>query len=260
MKCSEAEYLSPLYLSGELDAQFIVELDLHLKECSTCSREFELQREMDATLRDCLRSEAVDADAVRERIRQKLWPPHPLWKSFSKRNLGSAAAVVALVVVGFTVWNIFASRTDNVSTVYAAAAADHHQDVIGHPDGWLDGDFQIAEFAQVHGVNAALITAIAPEGYRVDRVRLCKLAQADYVHLVYSNGKSEISFFVRRRDKEKLVGNPITMVKDTEVYSETADALYVAGFQSRRYIILTVTDQSPARALRFATNAAESGA
>ena len=257
MKCSQAEYLSPLYYSGELESQVIADLELHLKQCPDCAREFELQKRADEMLRESVLGETVNAAAVQERVREKLWPSPPTWKVFARRSLASAIGIAALAVATFVIWNTAATRSNKVPTVYADAAQDHYDEVVRQfPRGWLRSPAQIDAFVQEHTGDAEVIAALAPEGYHVDRVRLCELDLSNYVHLVYRDGESEISFFIRRQDGEKLAGKPTRKVRGTTIYSETVSALYVAGFQSPRYTILVVSGQSRERSLHFAVNAA----
>ena len=152
---------------------------------------------------------------------------------------------------------MIATRSSNVPIVYADAAQDHYDEVVKqYPRGWLRSAAQINAFVQEHTGDAAVIAALAPAGYRVDRVRLCELELSNYVHLVYSDGEDEISFFIRRQDGEKLAGRRATKVKGAAIYAEAVNALYVAGFQSPRYTILVVSGQSAERSLHFAVNAA----
>ena len=257
MKCSQAEYLSPLYYSGELESQVIADLELHLKECPSCAREFDLQKHADEMLRESVLAEPVNDAAVRERVRESLWPSRPNWEVFARRSLASAVAVAALAVMAFVIWNMVASRSHNVPTVYADAAQDHYDEVVRQfPRGWLRAPAQIDAFVREHAGDAEVITALAPDGYHLDRARLCELDLSNYVHLVYTDGENEISFFIRRQDGEKLAGKPTVKVKGATIYSETVSALYVAGFQSPRYTILVVSGQSRERSLHFAVNAA----
>src|SRR5438477_11602649 len=110
MKCSQAEYLSPLYLSGELESQVIADLELHLKECPGCSREFDQQKQADEMLRESVLSEAVNDAGVRERVRESLWPSRPGWQVVAGRGLVSTIAIAALAVMAFVIWNMAATH------------------------------------------------------------------------------------------------------------------------------------------------------
>ena len=50
MKCHEVQFLAPLYLSGELDAERRCLCDLHLSSCPACEEALEQQRACDARL------------------------------------------------------------------------------------------------------------------------------------------------------------------------------------------------------------------
>ena len=257
MTCSQAEYLSPLYWSGELEAQAIAELESHLKECAECAREFEAQQHADEGLRAMVLAEPVEDGAVRERVRESLWPSQRNWPLLAKRALASAGGIAVLAAIAFGVWSAIATRSSSVPTVYADAAQDHYDEVVRqYPRGWLTTTAEINAFVKEHAGDASVISALAPQGYHIDRVRLCELALGNYVHLVYSDGDHDISFFIRQRDGEKLGGETALKVKDTAIHSETVDSLYVAGFQSPKYTILVVSSQSQERSLHFAAGAA----
>lgn len=257
MTCSQAEYLSPLYWSGELEAQAIAELDLHLKECAECAREFSEQHRADEELRAEVLSEPVEANKVREHVRESLWPSRPSWQVVARRAVFSAAGAAALALVTFAGWNVIATRNNTVPTVYADAAQDHYDEVVKrYPRGWLTAPAEINAFVKEHAGDASVIPALAPAGYHIDRVRLCELEVSNYVHLVYTDGEHDISFFIRQQDGEKLTGPAVLKVKGTPIHAEQSEGLYVAGFQSSQYTILVVTGLSQERALHFATGAA----
>jgi anti-sigma factor RsiW len=257
MTCSQAEYLSPLYWSGELEAQAIAELESHLKECAECAHEFELQQHTDEVLRDMVLAEPVDDVAVRERVRESLWPARTDWHVLAKRTLASAAGIAALAALSFGIWSAVATRSNSVPVVYADAAQDHYDEVVKqYPRGWLTSPAEIKAFVKEHAGDESVIAALAPAGYHIDKVRLCELELSNYVHLVYSDGDHDISFFIRQRDGEKLGGETALNVKGASIHSEQVTGLYVAGFQSPRYTILVVSGQSQERSLHFAVNAA----
>lgn len=257
MTCSQAEYLSPLYWSGELEAQTIAELESHLKGCRECAREFEEQQRADEALRATVLAEPINDGAVRERVQESLWPSRPRWQVVARRAAFSAAGIAALALVSFAGWNVIATRSNTVPTVYADAAQDHYDEVVKrYPRGWLTAPADINAFVKEHAGDASVIPAFAPAGYHIDRVRLCELELANYVHLVYTDGEHDISFFIREQDGEKLGGATVLKVKGTAIHSEQADGLYVAGFQSSQYTVLVVSGESQERALHFAIGAA----
>ena len=257
MTCSQAEYLSPLYWSGELEAQAIAELESHLKECPHCAQEFEHQQHADEALRGMVLAEPVDDGAVRERVRESLWPSRPHWQVVAKRVAVSAAGIAAVALVSFAGWNIIASHTSSVPTVYADAAQDHYDEVVKrYPRGWLTSPADINAFIKEHAGDASVIPALAPAGYHIDRVRLCELEVSNYVHLVYTDGEHDISFFIRQQDGETLAGKMVLKVKGTPIHAEQSGDLYVSGFQSSEFTVLVVTGESEERALHFAVGAA----
>ena len=61
MNCSEIQFLTPLYLSSELEATRLADFELHLRQCGACARELESAGRCDELLRDAFREQTLDA-------------------------------------------------------------------------------------------------------------------------------------------------------------------------------------------------------
>ena len=264
MKCAEVEYLAPLYWSGELEAQAMAEVELHLKECAACAHEMALQKQSDEMLHDTLLSEPVHDDELRGRVRAEIqqmprWLPSRLWLA-----LGTAAAAV-LLLVGIRFIYVPAvsdslSTTGQVSaSIWADAADDHNEEVVKRAQRkWLYGTAEINAMVAEKTGDAKLVAQLAPEHYHIDRMRICELAMRTYLHLVYSDGRHEISFFLRRRGGEQLTGPTLAESNGRAVEGESVEKLQIAGFQSQRYTVLVVSEQPRQQTLDFASHAANS--
>ena len=264
MKCAEVEYLAPLYWSGELEAQAMAEVEQHLKECAACAQEMALQKQSDEMLHDTLLSEPVHDDELRGRVRAEIqqtprWLPSRLWLA-----LGTAAAA-ALLLVGIRFIYVpaasdSASTTGQVSaSIWADAADDHNEEVVKRAQRkWLYGTAEINAMVAEKTGDAKLVAQLAPEHYHIDRMRICDLAMRTYLHLVYTDGRHEISFFLRRRGGEQLTGPKLAESNGRAVEGESVEKLQIAGFQSQRYTVLVVSEQPRQQTLDFASHAANS--
>ena len=108
-----------------------------------------------------------------------------------------ATAVVSIVLAGF----VFL-RAD---PVLAAAATDHQREVIGRqPRKWRAG---VDEFTQTYRVTPESAARLAPAGYVLEHAKTCGLQGERMLHLVYTNGTSEFSLFVRPVNSKRLMSN-----------------------------------------------------
>jgi anti-sigma factor RsiW len=233
MNCDDVVGLSPLYLAGQLDRSRALEIRKHLERCATCASLIADQAGFDARLREAVLAEDLDTDSVNRRIRQKI--------SGSRRILAGAgiAAAVLVALLGYAVWS-----NARVSRLYADAAVDHRREVIDHqPRTWVTDRAAIAFLAQRQGLPASTPARVAFAGYRLERGKLCRLAGLVYLHLVYSNGSSEVSVFLRQP-----AGEPIPK----PIRSADRGEEHLASVKTDSVAAVVVTDQSGEAARQFA--------
>ena len=254
MNCSDISELSPLYVSGELDAKRAAEFDAHLKTCSPCFRELETQARLETRLREMLLAEDVDVARVNRRVREMLAnesleagvrrfaPPGGRWAAAA---MGIAAAFL-LVVGGYLL------IPGRVSAVYADAAEDHQMEVVDHgPRRWLSDPAQIAALAQKQGINVA-VPGELPSGFYLKGARICRLDGRFYLHTVYTDGTHEFSLFLRARDDEKLNG-AIRGFANGRLLRECASGNeHLASFATTHLNAVIATEQPSAASLEYA--------
>lgn len=256
MNCSETQFLTPLYLSGELDATQMFDFELHLRRCTACARELEAARQCDEWLRDAWYQEPLGTDELRQRImtqiaktkRRRLifrWPPY---------TLPIAASLLAAITAGIFIvlWG------GSSQTVYAAARDDHYIEVVQRePRPWLETPGEIKEFVRAELGDADFLDRLAPAGYQLKRALHCYLLNQRYVHIVYESGGREVSVFVRRKGAG-LPGAALEVVNGCPLHAASVKESEVAGFQSGRYTVLIVSDLPRAESLQLARAAAAS--
>src|SRR5207237_9893867 len=135
-----------------------------------------------------------------------------------------------------------ASTTGQVSASIRADAADDYIEggVKRAQRTWLYGTSEINAMVAEKTGEAKLVAQLAPEHYHIDRMRICELAMRTYLHLVYTDGRHEISFFLRRRGGEQLTGPTLAAGNGRAVEGEGVGKLQVAVFQSQDYTVLFV--------------------
>jgi hypothetical protein len=227
MTCEQINELSPLYLSGQLDAGRRSDFAQHLAGCADC--------ELDQRVRAALLAEPIDIAPLERSIRQQIRGRRvPRWAV-------AIAASIAIMIAGGMAYRVFFRAP--VPPICIAAAQDHEREIVnGEPRRWLSDPSAIDALAEKQGVPASAISALGTTGYRLERARLCFLKKQIFVHLVYFKNGTQFSVYLRPRGE--LPGNS---VQETEIGPDG-----LAYFQSSRLTAVFVSHQSGASVLAFA--------
>ena len=141
--------------------------------------------------------------------------------------VASLAAMLTIAIGGFR----FIANRD--ATTCADAARDHRMEVLGHaPRRWATDPPALAALATKQGIPQSAIASVAPPNYHLERGKLCRLGGRVFLHLVYSDGSREFSFYLRDR------------APGSRAVAKDADGEYVVMVESSRYMALVVTDES----------------
>jgi hypothetical protein len=265
MNCPDIVSLSPLYLSGELDAARAKEFQAHLVGCVSCCRELGLQAELDARLRNHIFAADVNSDnfALDRRIRASLAtleterqvPTIHASASWRSRWLWAAASVAAALLIATLSYRILQSR--QVAPICTDAALDHQHEVIDQqPRGWLSDRAAIDALAQRRGVPLAAVAALTDPEHRHERGKLCRLDGRVFLHLVFTDGTREFSVFLGPNYNGRIQGPVRESVNGKWLYSADLGAEHLASFQTDRLTAVVVTDQPGDAAVKFGRFAA----
>jgi hypothetical protein len=258
MKCEDSQNAMPLFLACELDGQSSADFERHIKICADCRKEINLQKNYDIFLRQAFAEETLETAALRERVRRQIGvsdkPRISLWK-LPQMRFGFAFAALLIVLGIGLVYFVF---KPNQPTIYAGVARDYTEDVIEQmpKQGWHDGETEAIEYARQQFGDEKVAAALAPEGYRLVRTRVCNPAGKLFVHLIYDNGERQISFYVRKKD-DNLPGKPVEIINDRAFYAERIKTVEIAAFQSARFTVLLASDLPREESLRLAGKAVE---
>jgi anti-sigma factor RsiW len=255
MNCAEISTLSPLHISGELDAARAAAFTVHLKSCPACADELARHVEMDRMLRAGVLAEDLNTSALDSRVSAQIASSEKRRRAVSRRWLAIAASVVAGLIVAGLSYRAFVNR--QTARVYADAARDHRNEVIyQQPRRWLADPAAIETLAVQQGLRVATVTALAPSGYHLEHGKLCRLDGRAFLHLVYSDRGHEFSLFLRQGDGDALPGKPRETVNGRLLHTADLGDEHLACFQSDRLALMVVGDQSSEVVLRLARFAA----
>lgn len=257
MRCTEFGEFISAYLSGELDPTRRRAFDEHLSGCTACTSLLEEQLRVDSLLRSSLSTPPVAAAAVQGRVRARIHAA-PWWHvMFQVRQLQVAVAAVLVVIATIS---FVRSRTDpSAAYLFQTAATDHVEDVVQRIEksGWRGGTPDIERLAvQVLG-DRQPVNALAPAGYTLVRARPCQLeGKAEtWLHLIYAQGASEVSVFVRSTRTAPVSKGQLALTP--ALSTQQVGDLQVVGFTRGAYGMVFVASLSATDALRVARVAAD---
>jgi hypothetical protein len=262
VNCRDITELAPLHFSGELESPEAAAFAAHLKGCSSCSEEIERQAYFDARLRAIVLSDEADVTPIDRRVRLQIASDPmghtPPARTVSRRWVFAAAGIAAIVLLLVGYRDLFGRH---IGAVYAAAATDHRLEVVElQPRQWLFDLSRIETLAQQVGVSTPAISALSSGSYHLNRAKLCRLDGRVFLHMVFSDGTEEFSFFLRQRDSGSLADQvwetPDRKSVHESDFNSGQNVEHVASFDTGHLSVVVVTNQSASEALQIARFAA----
>ncbi len=161
-----------------------------------------------------MQAELPDTSAIELRVRRRI-AREAMWRQ-------AAAGLAIVLVFSFSMWRML--RPD---PVFAAAARDHQREVVEQqPRRWKTGSEMPL---QAFGLTPEIANRFAAAGYQLEHAKTCGLDGQRSLHLVYSNGRSRFSLYLRPGS-----GSPAT-------HAARVGQEQVAGFAARGSQALLVT-------------------
>jgi hypothetical protein len=256
------------YLSGELDASERATVEAHLATCAYCTADLaDLRRVRDA-LRAAVGRTPVPsglADSIRVRRSSGLAAILPL--SGARRWMYAAAA---LLVVAFGTWML--TRRDpyqppiatNLPPAEAQLAAVLSIGLVDHVECAIRYGYQNDEYTHEEILDkldeeyaglASIVRDRAP-GYRLTLGHHCKFNGRKYVHMILKKDSSVISLAITERTAADSLPDPAlaaTAAQGLPIYASNLDGFEVAGFESGRFLVFSVSNMARAEQLQFAS-------
>ena len=242
MNCHDIVELAPLYLSGELDASRADAFAAHLRECPACALEIEQELEADACLRGGVFACETPSAGLYDRIRERISGERR--RKAARRWVLATAGVAAMLLIALA--GLRLRPTHEAVSVCADAARDHRFEIVlDHPRTWIRDQSGIQALAARLNLPPSVIPSFESAGYHLARGKLCLLDGRPFLHLVYSNGAGEFSFFVRRENGSA----------SHVIHAEGVDQEHVALVESGNLTAIVVTEQAGDAALNLARSA-----
>lgn len=213
-----------------------------MQEGDQTQRDEEMQRaeEMDARLRAAILAEPIDTAALDAGILRRIAVQVNRRRIQRGKWIAGAGIAAMLAIAAGGYWFL---PNRGSAAMCADAARDHRVEVVEHQRrNWLTDAAAIDALAARRGLSASAAEAIAPAGYRLERGKLCRLGGRVFLHLVYSNGLHEFSFYLR--DSAPSEAFPGTSRAIAAGLNLDLGAEHVAEVPSVRFTALVVTDES----------------
>jgi anti-sigma factor RsiW len=226
MICSDVKYYAPLYLSGELDAKTLVDIEHHIEECAVCRTLIEEQQSIDRSIREAVLDQPLDASRIRNHVLLQIQQEADRGSGRKRylfwRSLLAAAALLCILLLGRV-------RLLN-GAFYSAAAKDHIDDVVKVIPklGWQTDEQSIRAYLAARLGKDGTPERLQLAGYRLLRARDCHLRNQVYAHLIYGDGSQLISLYIRpgtRTGLDRMVSGD---------YFEPVESRFEQGFDITR--------------------------
>jgi anti-sigma factor (TIGR02949 family) len=231
------------YIDDELLAGCDLELAEHFRHCAACAREAGQRRVVRTRLRTAVREVRIPS-GLEERIRGRLEDARRPQSSVSH-----LMSIAALLMVGFGSWVVYRNGTFRLTTVspesYVATISgevavimrvglgDHlHCALLRRRSNRSKTaiDNLPAQFKEV----LPIVRQRVPGDLPLVSAHECRYHDRKFVHLTFGNNRSLLSLVIARKQDGELLG--------TGIHTAGAQKFQVAAFESRDYLVYTVSD------------------
>jgi anti-sigma factor RsiW len=244
------------YIDNELLTESSLDLVEHFERCTACTREAQERRKARTRLQNAVRGAYVPAgleERVRDRLRQSQ-QPHA--KKFYPMAIAATLAVClgslltyqaiyrfgALRATTASQQSYIAAISGQVATVIRVGLGDHlHCAVIRQrSNAAIRGiDKLPAQYKQL----IPMVHQYVPADLPLSVAHECSFQGRKFIHLTFRNGRSLLSLVIARRQAgESLGATSLLSQSGVPIYTAGVQQFQVAAFESRDFLVYTVSD------------------
>lgn len=238
MNCSYYEHVTDAYLSGQIEEP---DWCSHLKICPDCTARLRAESDFDLVIKHAINDERLQTRQLEAHVRDAIRKSNPWHRPLLFVRYGIAATVVFATILIASLG--YAKGRMDRSAVCVDAADDHQEEIVGKaPRKWRSRSDEVALLSQKAVGDSSIPQRIVPAGFYLVGARICDLHGKRYMHLDYSDGKNEISFFVRHQDERKsLMGRVVNWFQPSAPVAEKIDGLTVGSVQKKNLSLVLVS-------------------
>jgi anti-sigma factor (TIGR02949 family) len=245
------------YIDNELLTESSLELMEHFHRCTACTRESQERRNVRARLKTAVREVRVPQgleDRVRDRLRQTR-EPRP--KRFLLMSIAATLTVCfgswvayqlsALRLTTASQESYVAAISGQVASIIRVGLGDHLHCALLRQRGRRSGggvDKLPAELKEL----IPIVHQHLPADLPLVLAHECRYHDRNFIHLTFQNGRNLLSLVIaKKQDGESLDGAnlpPALSQAGIPMYTAGARGLHVAAFESRGFLVYTVSDLS----------------
>ena len=245
------------YIDNELLAESNIEIGEHFQRCTSCTQEAQERRKVRARLQTAVRNVQVPA-GLEGRIRERLRPTRP--PQAKKFHL---MAIAATIVVCFGSWvayqfgglrvttasqeSYFETLTRQVAAVMRPGLGDHlHCAVVRQRSSRskVAADHLPAAFKAL----IPIVDRYVPAELPLVLAHECRYRGRTLVHLTFRDGSNLLSLVIARKQGGESLSatNLLPVLSDSgiPIYEAGAQKFRVSAFESRDFLVYTVSDLS----------------
>ena len=238
MNCPYYEHVTEAYLSGQIEDP---DWCTHLKTCIDCTAKLRDESDFDLVIKHAINEERLQTRQLEAHVRAAIRQSNPWHRPLLVLRYGIAASVVFATLLIASIG--YAKGHIDRTAVCVDAVDDHQEEIIGKaPRKWHSTSKDVELLSQRAVGDPSIPQRIVPAGFYLVGARICDLHGKRYMHLDYSDGRNEISFFVRHQNEKKtLASRVLGWFEPSAPATERIDGLTVGSVQKNNLSLVLVS-------------------
>lgn len=234
MNCEKVLASIDQYIDGELLTESSLDLNSHFEHCKHCSEEVAARREIRNRLQTAIRRESLPP-GLEARISQKL---RDAGKPAAKPKPFYLMAIAAALAVCFA-YRLASPSGPALAAVMQVGVSDHIHCAVSRKV--LNTASPVEKLPEKFRPLMPVVRQNVPAEYQLALAHECNFRSRQFVHMIFVDGDKRLSLVIaQKQDGESLQRAGV-------VTSVTSSGYQVAAFESRGYLVYTVSDLPPSK-------------